>query len=150
MKNLVRIGLIIFMVWWFFGKNFKIPDIIKPEPIVVELVKPDSFVEETSKVKELVPDEAELDLLIFNDEFANKIKSYKDSEVTTDFFISKLYPMSFSEAFSKKYIGKLGKYGDFQKNFIETNISGKEMYLTLEELNKLHDFYKAVSWNLSP
>lgn len=150
MKNLVRIGLIIFLVWWFFGKDFKIPNIIKPEPIIVELVKPDNFIEETSKIKELVPDEAELDLLIFNDEFANKVKSYKDSEVTTDFFISKLYPMSFDESFGKKYAGKLGDYGKFKRNFIETNISGKEKYLTSEELNNLHDFYKAISWNLSP
>lgn len=150
MKNLVRIGLIIFLAWWFFGDRLKLPDIIKPEPIVVELTKPDKYIEETAKIKDLVPDEAELDLLIFNDEFANKVKSYKDLEITTDFLISKLYPMSFGESFGKKYAGKLTDYVTFKKNFIETNISGKEKYLTKEELDNLYNLYKATSWNLSP
>lgn len=149
MKSLLNIAIILAAIWILFGDKLKLPDIIKPEPIVVEIQKPDKFIEETVNVKDLVPDDFELDFLIFNDEFAKKLNSYSDKSVTSQQIVGKFYPESLSEFVGTKQV-KLADFIKFKRNFIEQNMFSQEKFLTSDEIEDLSKFYTAVAWNLSP
>ncbi len=149
MKSLLNIAIILAAIWILFGDKLKLPDIIKPEPIVLEIQKPDKFIEETANVKDLVPDDFELDFLIFNDEFAKKLNSYSDKSVTSQQIIGKFYPESLSEFVGAKQV-KLADFIKFKRNFIEQNMFSQEKFLTSDEIEDLSKFYTAVAWNLSP
>jgi hypothetical protein len=150
MKKIVNILAIIGLVWWFWGDNLKLPDIIRPQPIVVELQMPDKFVSETSTVKELVPENAKLDLLVFHDEFSKKLNTYSDKNVTSQQIIGRFYPEALYESFGDKYKGKLGDFINFKKGFVEKNLFSQDKFLTSQEIQDLSKFYSAVAWNLSP
>jgi hypothetical protein len=153
MKSLLNIVIILAAIWILFGDKLKLPDIIKPEPVIIEIQKPDKFIEETANVKDLVPDDFELDFLIFNDEFAKKLNSYSDKSVTSQQIVGKLYPEALFEYVGLKNYNKQVKLADFikfKRNFIEQNMFSQEKFLTSDEIKDLSKFYTAVAWNLSP
>lgn len=153
MKSLANILIILGFIWVLFGDKLKLPDIIKPEPIVLEIQKPDKFIEETSNVKSLVEDSFELEFLVFNDEFSKKLKTYTGKSVTSQQIVGKFYPEALFEYVGLRNYTKQVKLGDFikfKKDFIEQNMFSQDKFLTDKEIEDLSKFYSAIAWNLSP
>lgn len=146
MKTIANIAMIVGILFCLgMFDNIKFPSF---ETVIVEIVQPSEFLEETKLAASKVPESAKIDLAVFNDEFAKKTISYSGQNISHSYLTSDLYPQSFREVFGTKYSGTLKDYLSELKTVLSTEISTKDKFLTDEEIKKISNIYTAVSWNL--
>lgn len=116
---------------------------------VIEIDQPtQSSIDSTKEISKEILNKADrktiTNIAVFNDEFARKIDSYKDSQVESKYIIG-LYVSSYKKAFGESQ--NLSST-DSVSSYIKENIVSKEKFMTNEEIDLLKDFFRGISWNL--
>lgn len=116
---------------------------------VIEIEQPpQNSIDATKEISKEILDKTDkktiTNIAVFNDEFARKIDSYKDSQVESKYMIN-LYVSSYKKAFGESQ--NLSST-DSVSTYIKENIVSKEKFMTNEEIDLLKDFFRGISWNL--
>lgn len=125
-----------------------IPDVFTTVE-VIEINKPkEEYISITKnmakEILEKANDKTVTNIAVFNDEFATKLDSYKDTSVESKYLIS-MYTSSYKKAF--------GAFENLSSDnsvtdYIKENIISKEKFVTNEELDALKEFFRGLAWNL--
>ena len=136
-RSLIGIAIIIIALWPSFSKvDVALLDIEKPTPDVIELVSPISnlITDPTDRAK----------LAIFNQAFANRVKSYDaDTQQVNDVYVLA------GQTFFKDSL--VDKYRELDKMLIElmTKAMGSDNHaLTSEEEQLLSSYFMGLAWSL--
>lgn len=155
MKNLklVIAGLILVFA---FKDDIRqlVPHVIPVQVVSVEITKPDQEFIDFSKefVSEIVIKEEAAELAVLNDEYAQKLVLYKDLNnpvhLPSAEYALTIYTLVAKEVFASKYMGKYPKYKEGVLAIMKDVGGIKNRTLSPEDLQRLSNLFKGLSWNL--
>ena len=116
---------------------------------VVEINKPnENYINDTKNIAKEILEKTDtkdaVSLAVFNDEFATKLDSYKNTNVESKYIVN-LYTSSYKKAFGADVNFSSS---DAVSDYINQNILSKEKFMTDEELDSLKEFFRGIAWNL--
>jgi len=123
--------------------------IFKNSVRVVDIKPEDAILNKSKKVSSLVTDKNDrLQLAIFHLQFANRLDTYFDINITSQQIID-IYTESVKNYFSNKLIGKYDGLSDEMQLFLESSVGSVDHILSKDELTSLKYDLIGISWNLS-
>lgn len=144
--------LILIGLWGHRAPEYfqKLKNAVSKDTVQIVSEKPsDEIVLKSKKVSDLITDNQDrLNLAIFNLQFADRLKTYFDQNITSQ-QLTDLYTASLKEYFKDSLVGKYDGLATEIKSLFESSIGSLDHILSKEEVDSLKTDLIGLSWNLS-